>query len=300
MSNNGKYSVTINLTAISINAPTSCQYGYNYTTNIQYEIVFSGSGFPSSLNTLQGYLNCNGTSSYFNLPNNGGSGIATTSNAYTNLTNCATVTPTTLNCNSVSIQIQGPGLGNQTVDCPLISTLPIELTEFKGSLIDNRKVELKWATATEKNNDFFTVERSKDGQNWEKLVQILGAGNSESNLDYNYIDETPFRENVSYYRIKQTDFNGDFEYSPIISINRTGSISNSIFLYPNPAKDLLTIEGDTESLRDIEIYTIDGKRIFDFYEQNLGSNSLTIEIGRLQTGTYLLKTTQGMHRFIKE
>lgn len=294
------YTVTISLTTTTVNAPTSCPNGYSYTVNIQYNIVFSGNNIPSSLYTLQGNLVCGSTSSFFNLPNGGGSGTTSTSNAYTNMTNCATSTPASLNCNTANLSIQGPGINYTTISCKLGSPLPIELVEFSGHLVENSKVKLNWSTATENNNDYFLVERSKDGQVWEKVTTVLGAGNSETIIHYAYIDESPLRESISYYRLIQTDFNGDYDYSPIISIHRTGTISNSIFIFPNPTKNLLTLEGESETLQEIEIYSIDGKRIYDFQKQNLNNNSVTLEVGNLNVGIYLVKTKQGMHRFVKQ
>lgn len=96
--------------------------------------------------------------------------------------------------------------------------LPVELLYFDGRLNKNKKVDLTWATASEINNDYFNIERSQDGKNWETIDRVEGAGNSNQKLNYQTKDSNPY-EGVSYYRLKQTDFDGSFEYSNIVSIN---------------------------------------------------------------------------------
>lgn len=115
-SNNGQWSITVELTPVAVNAPTNCPWGYNYTVDLEYNITFSGNP-PNSMNTLQGTLGCGNNSQFFNLPNSGGSGIVTTANNWWSQTNCDTATPESLGCNSISVQMQGPGMGNQTITC---------------------------------------------------------------------------------------------------------------------------------------------------------------------------------------
>lgn len=95
--------------------------------------------------------------------------------------------------------------------------LPVELTEFSAQLIKHQ-VHLTWQTATEINNDYFEVERSIDGFEWETIDRIKGAGNSTVILNYTTLDRHP-KTGVSYYRLKQTDYDGTFAYSHIESIN---------------------------------------------------------------------------------
>jgi hypothetical protein len=78
-------------------------------------------------------------------------------------------------------------------------------------------VKLDWATASELHNDYFTVERSMDGLNWENIIQIAGAGTSTNRNDYSEVDTRPI-EGLSYYRLKQTDFDGQFTYSHAVSV----------------------------------------------------------------------------------
>jgi hypothetical protein len=108
------------------------------------------------------------------------------------------------------------------------SFLPISLLSFDVKGI-NKKIQINWSTATEINNDFFTLERSIDGNNWEILAYIDGAGNSNQLLDYEYTDEFPY-QGISYYRLKQTDYDGKFEYFAPVAVNLLNSTSKTEIL----------------------------------------------------------------------
>lgn len=102
------------------------------------------------------------------------------------------------------------------------STLPIELIDFSADSRDNR-ITLKWSTASELNNDYFSLEKSYDANHFHTITDISGAGNSHEVLHYTYQDYDT-KQKV-YYRLKQTDFNGDFTYSAIIVVNNTKAAS---------------------------------------------------------------------------
>lgn len=98
-----------------------------------------------------------------------------------------------------------------------ISPLFIELNEFNAVKI-NEVVKLNWVTANETNNDYFSIERSADTKNWEVISIVNGAGNSNYPINYSIWDSSPLK-NVSYYKLKQTDFDGRFSYSKMISVD---------------------------------------------------------------------------------
>jgi len=112
--------------------------------------------------------------------------------------------------------------------------LPIQLIDFNASLNADKTVELKWITASEINNDYFTIERSSDGVDFEIVDEISGAGNSSSVIHYNYTDTAPLK-GLSYYRLKQTDFDGTSVYSEIISVKIEETVKAVEWnVYPNP------------------------------------------------------------------
>jgi hypothetical protein len=93
-------------------------------------------------------------------------------------------------------------------------------------------VSLDWVTATETNNDHFTIERSADGISFSPLLTVAGAGNSSSTLYYHALDESPL-SGISYYRLQQTDFNGSSTWSNIVAVEMATELSVNIF--PNPS-----------------------------------------------------------------
>ncbi len=117
-----------------------------------------------------------------------------------------------------------------------VTTLPIELLYFEPKLIGN-DVEISWATATEKNNDYFTIERSANGKDFEQIFRKQGVGTSQVKHYYSLIDKSPQKGN-NYYRLKQTDYDGKFAYFPIKVVRyETTEITKNISfqnISPNP------------------------------------------------------------------
>jgi hypothetical protein len=116
--------------------------------------------------------------------------------------------------------------------------LPVELLSFDAKC-DNNKVNLKWTTTSEINNDYFTIERSPDALSFEPIGFINGKGNSSSLNVYNWVDANPLK-GAAYYRLKQTDFNGAIEYHKTITTSCVNQ--SSISIYPNPFNDYLYIK----------------------------------------------------------
>lgn len=140
-------------------------------------------------------------------------------------------------------------------------TLPIELVSFDAAL-NNDRVDLSWITSAEINNDFFTLERSADGKQYQPIGQVSGAGNHSGNLRYSFSDYAPLT-GQSYYRLKQTDFDGQFSYSKIRTVNRE---SHTLTLYPNPASagDLLVLDKDVLQ-GTFRIYDATGRTIHEIH-----------------------------------
>jgi hypothetical protein len=114
--------------------------------------------------------------------------------------------------------------------------LPIELLFFDAKLTTNKTVELSWATASETNNDYFTIEKTKDGLLFEKVTDVSGAGNSRERIQYNTFDNDPYK-GFSYYRLKQTDFDGKFVYSKLVGIDNSRPEQHNFMVFPNPSTD---------------------------------------------------------------
>tara|TARA_R110001599_G_scaffold145336_2_gene327764 strand:+ start:23786 stop:30733 length:6948 start_codon:yes stop_codon:yes gene_type:complete len=169
--------------------------------------------------------------------------------------------------------------------------LPVTLISFKAESLEDATVKLKWETSDETNNAFYSIERSGNGSDFEVVANVNGAGTTESTTSYTYTDQSPL-EGVSFYRLKQTDFNGVAKFSEIVRVivlfDQTGY---SIKVYPNPVRSGSDI---TVALQD-EIFKIDSYRIFNsqgklfFEEVNIG-NEKTIKINTklLPQGIYIV------------
>lgn len=162
--------------------------------------------------------------------------------------------------------------------------LPIKLEYFDVQLYNN-KVELEWSTSAEINNDFFSIERSSNGIDFELIETIKGAGNSSSDLTYLAIDENPI-SGINYYRLKQTDFDGKFEYFEIKSVELE-STSNDISIYPNPNNGNFTISVDYADSFNFKIVDYTGKTI---QEGQINSFETNIELSDISAGVYFLMT----------
>ena len=178
--------------------------------------------------------------------------------------------------------------------------LPVELIAFEVNLVNNGQVGLNWQTASEINNDFFTIERSKDGINWEIIEKIKGAGNSSTILSYSGIDKNPYR-GISYYRLKQTDFDGQFEYSQIRSVNIDELMDSQIQIYPNPAENQINIIGDVSELKQLKIYNTLGQDVTGLIVIiNKSNTSLIIDLSNLRKGMYWIKTKTTANKVYKQ
>jgi hypothetical protein len=114
------------------------------------------------------------------------------------------------------------------------SALPIELLTFDAKVVGTQ-VAPYWTTASEQNNDYFTLERSSDALNFKQISTIAGAGNSDRLLYYNEINENPLN-GTSYYRLKQTDYDGKSSYSKIVSVE-ISSFNNVAIHYNNSSNE---------------------------------------------------------------
>jgi hypothetical protein len=161
---------------------------------------------------------------------------------------------------------------------------------------ENDHVNLFWSTATETNNAYFTIEKTKDGINYEVVGRVDGAGNSTHTLNYSTIDENPF-EGTSYYRLKQTDYNGQFSYSEIVPVNFVKE-ENLFSVYPNPGYGAVKVicPGDKSETIELKIFDDTGKLI------SL-SNSTIGELDQMELnlsqGIYSITVTRGTTRFVR-
>ncbi len=175
-------------------------------------------------------------------------------------------------------------------------SLPIELVSFMASL-ENGKVLIKWTTNSETNNDYFSIERSINGISFEVINKIKGQGNSNSITNYIENDSNPLH-GISYYRLRQTDFDGKNTVSEIVAINisKLEALPLNFEIYPNPISqnEIPSIKiSDFESQKEVLVVVRNllGQELYSkVIITDFSGNSITaIDIeDRLPSGTYLI------------
>jgi hypothetical protein len=169
--------------------------------------------------------------------------------------------------------------------------LPIELVSFSCSNISRNVNELSWVTASESNNDYFAIERSSDGVNFEQIGKQAGAGNSVTTLNYNYKDQNPIK-GISYYRLKQVDFGGKTTYSQICSVTNYGD--GGVSFYPNPVRNTLTVDynyTEKPKANTITVTDVAGKLVQ--VSSSFSDSKVTLDCSNLAEGIYFLKVLVG-------
>ncbi len=176
--------------------------------------------------------------------------------------------------------------------------LPVELVAFTAEENDG-KVILDWQTASELNNDYFEIHRSEDGENWENIGQVDGNGTINELISYAFTDHAPLYGN-SYYRLKQVDFDGQFEFSPIRSVTLASNQNQiNVSIYPNPtSENNINIRLiSTNDRNDVKIRMVDlaGKVVVDktMAHEKFVTDQKIIADQNLKSGIYILEVKQG-------
>ncbi len=183
---------------------------------------------------------------------------------------------------SGSINLSGNGVNCNSVAAiqAACAALPVEFLTFNGVEKDGQ-VQLTWETASENNNAGFEVQKSERGVQWQKLGFIQGQGTSQESQLYSFTDQNP-TSGYNYYRLKQIDNDGAYEYSPIRTVLLQSEVKDKITVYPNPATNQLFIENGQGT---VSIFNVMGQLIRRFTIQTA---SATINIEDLHSGSYFL------------
>ncbi|WP_207434133.1 T9SS type A sorting domain-containing protein [Sabulibacter ruber] len=183
--------------------------------------------------------------------------------------------------------------------------LPVELISFAASQ-QTTGVQLRWATASEKDNDFFQVERSLDAKNFVSIGQVKGNGTSNVLQNYSFTDATAPAGTV-YYRLKQVDFDGKFEYSKVIAVKADGktSVQASLEVKPNPTPGKLFLTASNlEGAGSVTLLHTSGKAVSTQEVQVVAGQPLELDLSKLSPGVYILqlKTSTGtaVTRIVKQ
>jgi hypothetical protein len=171
-----------------------------------------------------------------------------------------------------------------------LGALPVELVYFTAEASDETTV-LTWQTASERNNDYFSIQKSSDGLDFMEIGQVLGNGTSLETNAYTFTDERPV-VGLNYYRLKQVDFDGQFTYSKIVSVKMTSKASFEV--YPSITSGDLTIKSTDEGQDVQEILIFDSMgRLAHSYEVEESGPYTKLNVAGLPNGAYYLKIATG-------
>ena len=175
--------------------------------------------------------------------------------------------------------------------------LPVDLISFNARE-ENGKVLLDWQTASELNNDFFEVQRSEDGENWMVIGEVEGNGTINEVIEYDYTDTRPLFGS-SYYRLRQVDFDGQFEYSPVQGVNiQHSGRSLEVTLYPNPTTgdniNIRLISANRRNNVKLRLIDLSGKMFLNKFVdvEKFAQDQRITPCKELQKGIYILEVDQ--------
>ncbi|MBI3520996.1 MAG: T9SS type A sorting domain-containing protein [Bacteroidetes bacterium] len=243
------YTITVKATPISLVIKNAAAWGCNidvvfaYTLSVNGSIAngWCGGGGGGSLNNAKLSINCSGGNFGIEIPHTAATGTIMTGNNQGFYTPYCTGVTANSYCSGANTfaTVSGPGINNSTIS--LNNALPIELFAFTAEKV-NEHIVLYWSTASEVNNDFFTIEKSSDASHWEEIGTVKGAGTSTTNRYYSFTDENAY-QGLNYYRLKQTDYNKNFKYSYIVDVNALQTKASDFIMYPNPAGKTVSLYG---------------------------------------------------------
>lgn len=180
-----------------------------------------------------------------------------------------------------------------------INILPVELTLFTVIQFDDKN-EIIWKTESEKNNAYFEVWRSYDGENFEFLQTIEGAGTSSTANFYQYSDHE-IRFGDVYYKLKQVDLDGKTFESNWIYTSRTNSTEGMISVHPNPARDKATIDLNVghNSGGTLMIYGVNGQQVYTQFIDQVGVHQVYVPVNSFEKGVYIVRYQDQANSMIK-
>lgn len=183
--------------------------------------------------------------------------------------------------------VAGGGANFGTVSIVCLGALPVELVNFKAIIQNDDEVLLLWSTASEKDNLGYDIERSADNRNWSSLGFMPGSGTSTDRHEYSFRDEKPLA-GVNYYRLKQTDIDGTFQFTPIVVADIRGSSQFDIF--PNPSNGgamNLRAVSTREGAALLEVYSWNGLKVYnETFRLHEGTVVSPLDMTIFPKGTY--------------
>lgn len=175
------------------------------------------------------------------------------------------------------------------------SSLPVEWLSFDGQ-VEDQGIKLEWVTALEIENDFFSIERRNQDEDWQPIGKVKGQGTTDSPTSYSFVDNNP-ANGSNVYRIRQVDFDGGFDYSRQIEVS---FLSEDLTVYPNPTYDKINISGVTDlKFIQIELFSTTGQLLkSEIKKLNGSAYNINLDISELPEGNYILRVDNRKSRII--
>ncbi|MGB3464516.1 MAG: T9SS type A sorting domain-containing protein [Cyclobacteriaceae bacterium] len=290
----------------TIGTITSVSSGGSFNISAAAEVVTAYLGTANNPTTFLTAIGNNG------LGNLTGTGLSDGVNAvnvgssfdvavYTGSTACTgTIAQCRTSVNNSANWIGEGGSGNQAVNsiAPNFPTdvpgnfggaaLPVELLTFEGDFADG-VVSLSWSTASETDNDYFEILRSDNGKLFTKIGTVGGNGTSTTLHSYSFTDADNYNP-VSYYQLKQVDYDGTSELFDIIRITPSSARSDVFHFYPNPAQESITLV-NTATVSRLVVYDHSGRIVKDLFQDDLSG---TLDLSGLKSGHYVMQVTSDL------
>lgn len=185
------------------------------------------------------------------------------------------------------------------------SSLPVELINFTATANENYTTTLEWSTASEINNEYFEIQRRNSDNTWENLGRVTGHGFSSQLNNYNFVDKSP-NIGINYYQLKQVDFDGKSEISPMVSVtfeNKKDDVTkkDDVKVYPNPTSNDIYIQSaaavDTENEINVLVFNVSGEVI---QSHKMQESPFRIDLSLCQSGMYFIKAGNQTYRILKQ
>jgi hypothetical protein len=185
-----------------------------------------------------------------------------------------------------------PNVTNSQTDLGGLQTLPVNLLSLAATATNNT-VDIKWTTTAEINNAYFDIERSTDGVHFEGIGKVKAGSTGNQLHDYSFTDREP-EAGVNYYRLKQVDLNGTFEYSKVVTANLQFDELRMSTVYPNPVRNTLALSVYAPKNQELllQVSSISGNILISQHTRFVkGKNSQLLNVSRMAAGSYLLSVS---------
>lgn len=185
-------------------------------------------------------------------------------------------------------------------------SLPVKFINFTGTLANAHDIQLNWTTINEYNSDHFVIEKKKNDGSFAVLTRVDAQGLTQGENQYAYLDQSGMG-NENYYRIKQVDFDGTFQYTETIKIELNVNDNDRFDVFPSPAVSDVTLKATTDQLDadyNFTVSDVNGKVVFTGVMAQNAGNSFSIDVSKFAAGTYYVRTVSPegnsyLNKFVK-